>query len=75
VQRIGRLVGRTLTIRESAERIRPENSEVFKLIGSAQWAGEQAGWSAATSLDDGLRQTLDWVRGNLPSRGIGEYRV
>jgi NAD dependent epimerase/dehydratase len=74
-QRIVRLVGRPLPVVEEAERVRPENSEVFKLIGSARLARERAGWSAATSLDHGLRRALEWARANLPPFRIGEYRV
>jgi dTDP-glucose 4,6-dehydratase len=74
-QRIVGLVGRPLRICETPTRIRPENSEVFKLIGSAQQARELAGWTAGTSLDEGLLLTRDWVRANLPSFSIGEYRV
>ncbi|MBM4068020.1 MAG: SDR family NAD(P)-dependent oxidoreductase [Planctomycetes bacterium] len=74
-QRICRLAGRLLPIEETDERRRPDASEVYKLIGSAVAASERAGWRATTSLDDGLRQTLDWVRGNLNSFSIDAYRV
>lgn len=74
-QRICRLAGRLLPIEQTEERRRPENSEVYKLIGSAVAAHDRAGWLATTSLDDGLRQTLDWVRANLSAFAIGAYRV
>jgi NAD dependent epimerase/dehydratase len=74
-QRIIRLVGRQVPIIETEERRRPENSEVFKLIGSATAAGELARWRPTTTLDEGLRQTLDWVRHNLHSFTIGDYRL
>ncbi len=72
----GRLAGRgSVPIVETEERRRPESSEVYKLIGTAEAARQRAGWQPATSLDDGLRQTLDWVRDNLHLFTIGEYRV
>ena len=74
-ERIVKLTGRNVPIRESSERVRPENSEVFKLLGSARVASELAGWQAATSLEEGLRQTIEWVRTNLQSFKIGEYSV
>jgi NAD dependent epimerase/dehydratase len=74
-EQIVRLIGRPVPIREDGERVRPDTSEVFRLIGSANAARELAGWQAATPLDEGLRRTLDWVRANLSSFTIGEYRV
>jgi nucleoside-diphosphate-sugar epimerase len=62
VQRIVKLVGRDLPVIETEERKRPETSEVFELLGSAAVAQELAGWQARTPLDEGLAQTLAWVR-------------
>jgi NAD dependent epimerase/dehydratase len=62
VDRILKLVGRALPVIEADERKRPESSEVFELVGSAALAKDLAGWTATTSLDEGLHKTLDWVR-------------
>lgn len=75
VERIQRIVGRELPVIETAERKRPGASEVFRLLGSAKQAQELAGWQPRTSLDDGLRQTVDWLRGNLHAYKVGEYCV
>ncbi len=75
VERICRIVGRTLPVVQSEDRRRPAASEVYRLLGSAQQARALAGWQAQTALDDGLRQTVDWVRANLRSYGRLEYRV
>lgn len=74
-QRICRLAGRLLPIEKTEERRRPESSEVYKLIGSAAAARDRTGWQAKTSLDEGLRQTLEWVRANLSAFTIGAYGV
>jgi NAD dependent epimerase/dehydratase len=74
-ERITRLVGRQLPIRETQERKRPEESEVFKLLGSAAVAEKLAGWKAATSLDEGLAKTLDWMRRNYKYYQTGVYSV
>ncbi|MEZ4825567.1 MAG: SDR family NAD(P)-dependent oxidoreductase [Bacteroidia bacterium] len=64
---IGDLVGRIITsVRPGAkiitdpDRIRPENSEVTRLLGSAARLRQITGWSPQTSLEEGLRQTIDW---------------
>jgi NAD dependent epimerase/dehydratase len=73
--RILRLVGRRLPVVEAPERVRPESSEVFHLIGCAAAAEELAGWKARTALDEGLARTLDWARGRTDLRRPGDYRV
>ena len=75
VERIGRIVGRAVPVEQSADRRRPAASEVYRLLGSAKQARELAGWQAQTTLDDGLRQTVEWVRANLRSYGALEYRI
>jgi len=44
------------------QRIRPRNSEVERLLGSAVAAHRIAGWQPLTALDAGLQATLDWFR-------------
>jgi NAD dependent epimerase/dehydratase len=73
--RIMRLVGRKLPVIETDERKRPENSEVFELIGSAQAAEKLAGWKARTPLDEGLAKMLDWVRRRPNFYQTGVYSV
>jgi NAD dependent epimerase/dehydratase len=75
VQRIGRIVGRSVPVMQTEDRRRPAESEVYRLLGSAQQARALAGWHAQTPLDDGLRQTVAWVRANLRSYGTLEYRI
>lgn len=75
VERICRIVGRSLPVVQTEDRRRPAASEVYRLLGSAQQARALAGWQAQTALDDGLRQTVEWVQANLHSYGALEYRV
>jgi NAD dependent epimerase/dehydratase len=44
------------------ERLRPPLSEVMKLVSDNTRARDVMGWSPAVSLDDGLRQTIEFVR-------------
>lgn len=75
VERVLAIVGRPLPVIPTAERQRPATSEVFRLLGSAAQAQARAGWRAATDLDAGLRQTVDWLRANLSAYRVGEYRI
>src|SRR5215471_1910097 len=52
-------------IKQDSERVRPEASEVMKLIASAARAKELLGWSPEVSLESGLRLTVEWIAKNL----------
>jgi NAD dependent epimerase/dehydratase len=75
VERVLAIVGRKVPVVQTAERTRPEKSEVFRLLGSAARAAARCGWRPATSLDQGLRQTVDWLRANLSAYKVGEYKI
>lgn len=41
-------------------RIRPEKSEVFRLYGSKEKISQHTSWKQQYSLEDGLRETIEW---------------
>jgi NDP-hexose 4,6-dehydratase len=59
-ERIAALMDRPLNTVGSPERLRPEASEVLQLRADSSALRERTGWAPAVSLDDGLRQTIDW---------------
>jgi dTDP-glucose 4,6-dehydratase len=67
---IGQRLGRALVIREDQQRQRPERSEVFELLCSAEKARQRLGWKPKFSLEEGLDQTIAWVDAHR-----GEYRT
>jgi len=44
------------------ERVRPESSEVMRLLGDNKKIRELTGWSPKYSLDKGLDETVEWFR-------------
>ena len=60
-RRILTLMGKDIPIIHDPTRERPASSEVIKLISSSNKARELLGWTPCTSLDDGLRTTIDFI--------------
>jgi NAD dependent epimerase/dehydratase len=73
--RILALVGRELPIVQSDERIRPAASEVERLIADNRRAKELLDWSPSVSLDEGLEETIQWLRGSLEAYKPALYNV
>ncbi|MEL7590881.1 MAG: GDP-mannose 4,6-dehydratase [Anaerolineaceae bacterium] len=64
------MVGREVMIDLQPERLRPEKSEVMRLISDNRRAREVLGWKPKVSLEEGLKRTMQWI-----SENIGQYRV
>lgn len=63
-ERLLRLMGITKPIVQEKQRMRPELSEVLKLVSDNTLARDKMNWSPKVALDDGLRQTIEFVRAN-----------
>ncbi|MBN1213347.1 MAG: SDR family NAD(P)-dependent oxidoreductase [candidate division Zixibacteria bacterium] len=59
-EKIAGLMHQPVKIIEAPERIRPENSEVQRLVCDRSKAGRLLGWQPETKLDDGLKKTIAW---------------
>ena len=58
-------------------RIRPENSEVERLLGSNEKIRRLTGWQPELTLKQGIRETIEWFRdeGNLRRYKWNFYNV
>jgi NAD dependent epimerase/dehydratase len=56
------LVGRPVEVKTDPARIRPSASEVRRLRADNRKAKARLGWQPRTSLKEGLRQTINWIR-------------
>jgi NAD dependent epimerase/dehydratase len=68
-------IGSRSTIVTDAERERPEASEVERLCADTTRARALLGWEPRCTLEDGLGQTIDWIRANLHRYRPGVYGV
>jgi NAD dependent epimerase/dehydratase len=71
--RILRLLNLDVPIVHDPQRVRPEKSEVFKLICDNTRAREWIGWEPQYSLDAGLIETIEFVRARLDSFRTSQY--
>jgi dTDP-glucose 4,6-dehydratase len=67
-------VGRPVRIVVDPARLRPERSEVLRLISDNRQAREQLGWQPGVSLDQGLDRTIDWISKNLERYQPDQYQ-
>ncbi|MBF0216019.1 MAG: SDR family NAD(P)-dependent oxidoreductase [Candidatus Omnitrophica bacterium] len=61
-EKISGIIGRKITINKDPVRVRPEGSEVERLVGSNDKLYKLTGWRPGTSIDEGLRITVDWFK-------------
>jgi NAD dependent epimerase/dehydratase len=72
-ERIQRLTNTNKPIETETQRVRPERSEVRRLIGDASRLRAATPWQPQVTLDDGLARTIDWIRNHLDAYRAGEY--
>lgn len=59
---IARLMNCEIEIENQQERQRPEKSEVERLWADTRKAGEVMDWSGVYSLEEGLKETINWIK-------------
>lgn len=72
---IGGLSGQEVSIESEAVRVRPENSEIERLLADATLARQVLGWQPAVSLEEGLRRTIRWIADHLDHYRQGVYTL
>ena len=72
-ERIQRLMGTSKPIKQDDQRVRPELSEVHKLVSDNALAHSKMGWAPRMGLDDGLQQTIAFVEANRDLFRTDEY--
>jgi len=73
VEKIVAKVNRQVEIRVDDERLRPEASEVYRLVSDNSQARQLLGWRPETDLDSGLELTIRWISQHLDLYRIGVY--
>ena len=65
VKIISDIIGKEIEIEHDPARVRPENSEVGRLISNNTKAEKIFNWEQRVSLEQGLKKTIDWISNNI----------
>ncbi len=57
------------------QRLRPEKSEVNRLLGSNEKIKQLTNWEPKYTLQTGLAETIEWIRNNLDKYKIDIYNI
>lgn len=69
------LTGKSAKIVLDEQRLRPQKSEVERLLCNPDKAKKLANWESKISLEEGLEQTIIWMKNHLELRNIGKYSI
>ena len=72
---IVRQIGRPVEVATESERMRPEKSEVQRLLSDNGLARRVLGWEPSYSLEDGLRETIAWIGDHIDFYRVGRYEI
>lgn len=73
VKKITRQIGRPVKIIVDPVRLRPEKSEVLRLLSDNSLAKQLLAWQPEISLEHGLEQTINWIKNHLDLYKVGIY--
>ncbi len=57
------------------ERLRPENSEVNRLLGSNKKIKELTNWNPRYSFEEGIDETIEWIKDHLDKYKTDIYNI
>jgi dTDP-glucose 4,6-dehydratase len=72
-ERIIQKVGTQSRVEVDSARLRPQKSEVKRLLSDNSLARERLNWKPSVSLDDGLDKTIAWISQNINNYRVGIY--
>ena len=73
VKKILGQIGKGGEVKVENRRIRPEKSEVMQLLCDTRLAQKLFKWTPRYTLEDGLKETIEWYRNNLFRFKVGSY--
>ena len=74
VEKIIRISGKKVEVVIDQQRLRPEKSEVMRLLSDNSKAKKMLGWEPMVNFDEGLAKTYAWVKENMHLYQPGVYQ-
>ena len=68
-QKLIKMINPEAKIKQDKKRIRPEKSEVYRLFGSNEKLKKLTNWKQKYSLDEGLKDTIEWFKKPVNLKG------
>ncbi len=75
VRLLGKLMGSPVRVTQEEARLRPNGSEVERLLADNRLARRLLGWEPRVSLEQGLARTIDWLRAHQDRYRPAVYTV
>lgn len=75
VEKISDIIGVSVDISVEEQRVRPQDSEVERLICDNSKIFENTKWKPKYNLDSGLEETIDWIKENIDIYKADIYNV
>jgi len=72
-EKIMQIIGRQAEVKKDAARLRPDKSEVVRLLSDNSLARQKLKWKPCVTLDEGLARTIEWIRSHLDLYKVGKY--
>jgi len=65
IESVGKNLGKRLKTVQEDERIRPEKSEVKRLVSNSEKAKKLFGWKPRIEIEEGIQRTISWIKENI----------
>jgi len=75
VKTIAEVLGKDVNVVTDRRRVRPDKSEVERLLSNVTKVEKVCGWKPKVALREGLKETCLWFKDNLKSYKSGIYNV
>jgi NAD dependent epimerase/dehydratase len=75
VQLISKIIGIDANVVQEKQRVRPGKSEVERLLCDNKKVKQLTDWETKYSLEEGLKETVEWIKNNLEKYKPGIYNV
>lgn len=72
-EKVAARLGRPIRVEVERQRLRPEKSEVQRLLSDNRLARQKLNWAPKVGFDDGLERTIAWIRERLDLYQPGKY--